>query len=42
MDQDAARRPLGSHREAAVKAALAEIPKTKKGEPKKPACPRYP
>ncbi|HSF39536.1 MAG TPA: hypothetical protein VLT87_07060, partial [Thermoanaerobaculia bacterium] len=28
--------------EAAVKAALAEIPKTKKWEPKKPAYPEYP
>ncbi|HSK81317.1 MAG TPA: PDZ domain-containing protein [Thermoanaerobaculia bacterium] len=28
--------------EAAVKAALAEIPKTKKWEPKKPAYPKYP
>ncbi|HKH48864.1 MAG TPA: PDZ domain-containing protein [Thermoanaerobaculia bacterium] len=28
--------------EAAVKAALAEIPKTKRWEPKKPAYPRYP
>lgn len=28
--------------EAAIKAALAEIPKTKKWEPKKPAYPKYP